>query len=126
MRPCCVRSIRGFVKFWGDPYYEPTIVVHDVHEEPNFKWLANGFVVIPPTISLNAESGDFKWLANGFEVIPPTISLNAESGDFKWLANGFEVIPPTISLNAESGDFKWLTNYIMELACSKFVYVCHI
>ena len=30
MRPRCVRSIRGFVKFWGDPYYEPTIVVHDI------------------------------------------------------------------------------------------------
>ena len=27
----CVRSIRGFAKFSRDPYYEPTIVVHDIY-----------------------------------------------------------------------------------------------
>ena len=29
MESFCVRSIRGFAKFSSDPYYEPTIMVHD-------------------------------------------------------------------------------------------------
>ena len=29
MESFCVRSVRGFAKFLRDPYYEPTIVVHD-------------------------------------------------------------------------------------------------
>ena len=38
-KSCCVRSIRGFSKFSRDPYYEPTIVVHDVvHDDGVKRW----------------------------------------------------------------------------------------
>ena len=32
-----MHSIRIFAKNMGDPYYEPTIVVHDRHEETTSK-----------------------------------------------------------------------------------------
>jgi len=33
-----VRSIRVFAKNMGDPYYEPTVVVHDKEYEQNGKF----------------------------------------------------------------------------------------
>jgi len=34
-----MRSIRVFAKNLGDPYYEPTIVIHDnMNKMANFKW----------------------------------------------------------------------------------------